>query len=88
MKPPEGVFPQTVEEGLILLSDDEDIDHPHSLDNDEEDDDNISKVKEMKPLRLPSGAVIKVEKDYWAKDEEQCQKESLKGRRKRPSRES
>ena len=64
MKLPVRVFPQTMEECLILLSDDEDINRPHSLDNDEEDDNGIPKVKEMKPLRLPSGAVVKVEKDY------------------------
>ena len=74
MKPPVGAFPQTVEEGLVLLSDDEDIDRLHSSDDDEEDNDGIPKVKEMKPINLPSGVVIKVEKDYWAKDEERQQK--------------
>ena len=74
IKPPVGAFLQTMEEGLILLSDDEDIDRLHSSDDDKEDDNDIPKVNEMKPIRLPSGAIVKVEKDYWAKDEERCQK--------------
>ena len=64
------MFPSTKEEGLIVISDDEDIDHPHSSDDDEEDHDGVPKVKEMKPLVLPSGSVIKVEKDYWKLEEE------------------
>ena len=63
-----------MEEGFVLLSDDEDIDRPHSLDDDEEDDEGIPKVKEMKPIHLLSGAIVKVEKDYWSKDEERRQK--------------
>ena len=66
----EAVFPSTKEKGLIVISDDEDIDYPHSFDDDEEDHDGVPKVKEMKPLVLPSRSVIKVEKDYW-KDEEE-----------------
>ena len=66
----EAVFPSTKEEGLIVISDDEDIDHPHSFDDDEEDHDGVPKVKEMKHLLLPSGSVIKVEKDYWKLEEE------------------
>ena len=66
----EAVFPSTKEEGLIIISDDEDIDHLHSSDDDEEDHDGVRKVKEMKPLVLPSESVIKVEKDYWKLEEE------------------
>ena len=74
LNPPVGAFLQIVEECLVLLSEDEDIDRPHSSDDDKEDDEGIPKVKEMKPIRLPSSAVVKVEKDYWAKDEERWQK--------------
>ena len=74
VNPQVGKFLQTVEEGLVLLSDDEDIDCPHSSDDDNEDDEGIPKVKEMKPIRLSSGAVVKVEKDFWAKEEERRQK--------------
>ena len=74
MKPLVGAFPQTVEEGLVLLSDDEDIDRPHSSNDDEEDDDDIPMIKEIKPIYLSSGAIVKVEKDYWAKDKERRQK--------------
>ena len=66
----EVVFPSTKEEGLIVISDDEDIDHLHSSDDDEEDHNGVPKVKEMKPLVLPSGSVINVEKDYWKLEEE------------------
>ena len=66
----EVVFPSTQDEGLIVISDDEDIDHSHSPDDDEEDHDGVPKVKEMKPLVLPSGSVIKVKKDYWKLEEE------------------
>ena len=66
----EVVFPSTQEEGLIVISDDEDIDHPHSSNDDEDDYDGVPKVKEMKPLVLPSRSVIKVEKDYWKLEEE------------------
>ena len=74
MNPQVGKFLQTMEEGLVLLSDDEDIDRPHSSDDDDEDDEGIPKVKEMKPIRLSSGAIVKVEKDFWAKEEERRQK--------------
>ena len=66
----EVVFPSTKKEGLIVINDDEDINHPHSSDDNEEDHDGIPKVKEMKPLVLPSGSVIKVEKDYWKLEKE------------------
>ena len=74
MNPQVGKFPQTVEEGFVLLSDDEDIDRPHSSNDDDEDNEGIPKVKEMKPIRLSSGAVVKVEKDFSAKKEERRQK--------------
>lgn len=56
-------FSKTMDEGLILISDNEDINHLHSLDNNSKDYNNIPQVKVMKPLVLPSGAVVEIEKD-------------------------
>lgn len=53
----------------IMLSDDEEIDHPHSSDNDDEADGPPTQV-ELKPVIAPSGVVVKVEKDWWRIDKE------------------
>ena len=46
---------------LVELSSDDEIEKPHESDDDDE---------ETKPLKLPSGVVIKVEKDHWRLEEE------------------
>jgi len=53
----------------ILLSDDEDIDHQHFSDDDD-DADGVPKTIELKPVIAPSSMVVKVEKDWWKKDQE------------------
>jgi hypothetical protein len=79
---PVSQFPKSAEEGLLVLSDDDDVDHPHSSDDDSEDDEGIPKVKEMKPLVLPTGAVVKIEKDFWQKDEEKRQRRIVRRKEK------
>jgi len=50
---------------MINISDDEDVDHPHTFDDDKEQDGN-SRVMEMKLVIAPSTIIVKVEKDSWA----------------------
>ena len=53
---------------IVELSSDEEMDKPHESDDKEE---NGSFVQtEIKPLKQPSGIVIKVEKDHWRLEEE------------------
>ena len=62
------------EKVIINLSDDDKLDHPRECDDDLEDLDAPLKVKEMKPVIARSGVVVKVEKDWWAEDEEKRRK--------------
>ena len=52
------------------LSSDDEMDKPHESDNDNEEESTQFVQTETKPLKLPSGAVIKVEKDHWRLEEE------------------
>ena len=46
------------------LSSDDEMDKPHESDDDDEEESTPFVQTETKPLKLPSGAVIKVEKDH------------------------
>ena len=52
------------------LSSDEEIEKSHESDDDDEEDSGPFVQTETKPLKLPSGIVIKVEKDHWRLEEE------------------
>ena len=54
---------------VIEISDDEEHDKPRESHDDSEEE-GIPKVKEMKPVIVPSGVVVKVEKDWWKDSEE------------------
>ena len=43
---------------------------PHESDDDDEEESGPFEQTETKPLKLPSGVVIKVEKDHWRLEEE------------------
>ena len=49
---------------IVELSSDKEIEKPHESDDDDEEDSGPFVQTETKPLKLPSGVVIKVEKDH------------------------
>ena len=55
---------------LVELSSDDEIEKPHESDDDNEEESGPFEQTETKPLKLPSGVVIKVEKDHWRLEEE------------------
>ena len=55
---------------LVELSSDDEIEKPHELDDDDEEESGPFEQTETKPLKLPSGVVIKVEKDHSRLEEE------------------
>ena len=55
---------------IVELSSDDEMDKPHESDNDDEEESTPFVQTETKPLKLPLGAVIKVEKDHWRMEEE------------------
>ena len=55
---------------LVELSSDNEIEKPHESDDDDEEESGPFEKTETKPLKLPSGVVIKVEKDHWRLEEE------------------
>ena len=55
---------------LVELSSDDEIEKPHESDDDDEEESGPFEQTETKPLKLPSGVVIKVEKDHWQLKEE------------------
>ena len=55
---------------LVELSSDDEIEKPHELDDDDEEESGPFEQTETKPLKLPSRVVIKVEKDHWRLEEE------------------
>ena len=55
---------------IVELSSDDEMDKPHESDNDDDEESSPSVQTVTKPLKLPSGAVIKVEKDHWRLEEE------------------
>ena len=68
------VVMKDIETVIINLSDDDEFDHCRESDDDSKDSDGPSKVKEMKPVIAPSCVVVKVEKGWWAEDEERRKK--------------
>ena len=68
------VVMKDIETVIINLSDDNEFDHCWEFDDNSEDSDSPPKVKEMKPVIAPSGVVVKVEKGWWAEDEERRKK--------------
>ena len=55
---------------LVELNSDDEIKKPHESDDDDEEESGPFEQTETKPLKLPSGVVIKVEKDHWRLEEE------------------
>ena len=55
---------------LVELSSDDEIEKPHESDDDDEEESGPFEQTETKPLKLPLGVVIKVEKDHWWLEEE------------------
>ena len=55
---------------IVELSIDDEMEKPHESDDDDEEESGPFEQTETKPLKLPSGVVIKVEKDHWRLEEE------------------
>ena len=55
---------------IVELSSDDEMEKPHESDDDDEEESGPFVQTETKPLKLPSGVVIKVEKDHWRLEEE------------------
>ena len=53
---------------IVELSSDDEMEKPHESDDDDEEE--SGPFVQTKPLKLPSGVVIKVEKDHWRLEEE------------------
>ena len=55
---------------VVELSSDDEMDKPHESDNNDKEESGPFVQTETKLLKLPSGIVIKVEKDHWRLEEE------------------
>ena len=55
---------------IVEFSSDDEMEKPHESDDDDEEECGPFVQTETKPLKLPSGVVIKVEKDHWRVEEE------------------
>ena len=55
---------------IMELSSDDEMDKPHESDDDDKEESGRFVQTETKPLKLPLGIVIKVEKDHWRLEEE------------------
>ena len=55
---------------IVELSSDEEIEELHESDDNDKEEGTPFVQTETKPLKLPSGVVIKVEKDHWWLEEE------------------
>ena len=55
---------------IMELSSDDEMDKPHESDNNDDEESTPFVQTETKPLKLPLGAIIKVEKDHWRLKEE------------------
>ena len=55
---------------IVELSSDNEMDKPHESDDNDLEESGPFEQTETKPLKLPSGVVIKVEKDHWRVEEE------------------
>ena len=57
---------------IVELSSDDEMDKPHESDDDDLEESGLFEQTETKPLKLPSGVVIKVEKDHWRLEEKRA----------------
>ena len=55
---------------IVELSSDDKMEKPHESDDNDEEESGPFERTGTKPLKLPSGVVIKVEKDHWRLEEE------------------
>ena len=55
---------------IVELSSDDKMEKPHESDDDDKEESTPFVQTETKPLKLPSGVIIKVEKDHWQVEEE------------------
>ena len=55
---------------IVELSSDDEMEKPHESDDDDKEESGPFVQTETKPLKLPPGIVIKVEKDHWQLEEE------------------
>ena len=55
---------------IMELNSDDEMEKPHESDDDDEEESTLFVQTETKPLKLPSGVIIKVEKDHWRLKEE------------------
>ena len=55
---------------IVEFSSDDEMDKPHESDDDDLEESGPFEQTETKPLKLPSGVVIKVEKDHSRLEEE------------------
>ena len=55
---------------IVELGSDDEMDKPHESDDDDEEESGPFVQTETKPLKLPSGIVIKIVKDHWRLEEE------------------
>ena len=68
---------------VVELSSDDEMDKPHESDDDDDEESTLFVQTETKPLKLPSGAVIKVEKDHWRLEEGKRARRKPLGKRRR-----
>ena len=55
---------------IVELNSDDEMEKPHESDDNDKEESGTFVQTETKPLKLPSGVVIKVEKDHWRLEEE------------------
>ena len=55
---------------VVELSSDDEMDKSHEFDDDDKEESTPFVQTETKPLKLPSGIIIKVKKDHWRLEEE------------------
>ena len=55
---------------IVEISSDDEMEKPHESEDDDKEESGQFVQTETKPLKLPSGVVIKVEKDHWRLEEE------------------
>ena len=63
---------------IVELSSDDEMEKPHESDDDDEEESGPFVQTETKPLKLPSGVVIKVKKDPWRLEEEKRARSSVR----------
>ena len=55
---------------IVELNSDDEMEKPHESDDNDEEESSPFVQMETRPLKLPSGIFIKVEKDHWRLEEE------------------